>query len=40
MELHVAVDIEMVRGNMKVFLCVVDYMHLIHVQLGTLGLRG
>ena len=38
-ELRVAIDIAKVRGEMKVFLCVADYMHLIHVQLGNLGLR-
>ena len=38
--LRVAVDIAKVRGDMKVFMCVSDYMHLIAVQLGTLGLRG
>ena len=39
-ELRVAVDIAKVRGGIKVFLCVADYMHLIHIQLGTLGLKG
>ena len=38
-DLRVAVDIAKVRGDIKVFLLVVDYMHLIHVQLGKLGLR-
>ena len=28
-----------VRGDIKVFLCVADSMHLMHVHLGTLGLR-
>ena len=37
-ELRVAVDIAKVRGDIKVFLCVVDSNHLITVQLGTLGL--
>ena len=39
-KLRVAVDVAKVRGDMKVFLCVADYMHLIHVQMGTLSLRG
>ena len=38
-ELCVAVDITKVRGDIKVFLCVADSMHLIDVQLGTLGLK-
>ena len=37
--LRVAVDIAKVGGDIKVFLCVADPMHLIHIQLGTLGLR-
>ena len=39
-ELSVAVNIAKVRGDMKLFLCVADYMHLIPVHLGTLGPRG
>ena len=39
-ELCVAVNIAKVRGDINVFLLVADYMHLIHVQLRTLGLRG
>ena len=36
-DLRVAVDIAKVRGDIKVFLCVADSMHLI--QLRTPGLR-
>ena len=32
-KLRVAVDIAKVRGDIKVFLCVADYVNLIHVQL-------
>ena len=38
-ELRIAVDIAKVGGDIKVFLCVADSMNLIHIQLGTLGLR-
>ena len=37
---RVAVDIAKVRGDIKVFLYVANYMDQIYVQLGILGLRG
>ena len=38
-EFCVTVDIAKVEGDLKLFLCAVDGIHLIHNQLGTLGLR-
>ena len=38
-EFFVAVDRAKARGDLKLFLCVAYLIHLIHIQLGTLGLR-
>ena len=38
-EFCVAVDIAKAGGDLKLFLCVAYEIHLIHIQLGTLGLR-
>ena len=35
----VAVDIAKVEGNLELFLCEVDWINLIHIQLETFGLR-
>ena len=37
-EFCITVDIVKVEGNLKLFLCVAYWIHLIHIQLGTLGL--
>ena len=34
----VAVDIAKVEGDLELFLCEADWIHLIYIQLGTLGL--
>ena len=38
-EFCVAVDIAKVEGDLKLFLCEADWIHLSHNQLGTLGLK-
>ena len=38
-DLCIAVDIANFVGDVKLFLCVAYWIHLIHIQLGTLGLR-
>ena len=38
-EFCIAVDIANFRGDVKLFLRVAYWIHLIHIQLGTLGLR-
>ena len=38
-ELCIAVDIANFEGDVKLFLCVAYWIYLIHIQLGTLGLR-
>ena len=37
--IFIAVDIAKAAGDLKLFLYVVYWIHLIHIQLGTLGLR-
>ena len=39
-EFCVAVDIAKIEGDFKLFLCEADWIHLIHNQLGTLGLKN
>ena len=38
-EFCIAVDIDNFGGDVKLFLCVAYWNHLIHIQLGTLGLK-
>ena len=38
-ELDIAIDIASFGGEIKLFLCVAYRIYLIHIQLGSLGLR-
>ena len=38
-ELDIAINIANLGGEIKLFLCVAYWIHLIHIQLGSLGLR-
>ena len=38
-ELDIAIDITNFGGDIKLFLCVAYWIYLIHIQLGSLGLR-